>query len=322
VGAARAKPTAPRGEPLSLVVQAPKVEGVAYSPDGRRLAAWCNPKTFVWDMSGGAGQAKEMARFKPWRSRAPETVTWSPDGERLALWRLSTGGVCDARTGAGFREVEEAGAHLYRLAFTSGGRLFANWLPRLPGELWTRFELRDGGDGKQVLFSAQLDVMRGDSYGISHVASVGPDDRHVYLAATHNNVYRWSPATGENVLLFGQGSRITALEVRADERLVLTAGGNTAYLWELPSAVKLVAEMKHPLICSGAALLPGGRVITSCYDGLVRVWDGSGGEMLALDLGVGKLYCLAVSPDQMTFAAGAEKRLGNKSRVVLMDVPE
>ena len=40
--------------------------------------------------------------------------------------------------------------------------------------------------------------------------------------------------------------------------------------------------------------------------------------MQALDLGMGRIHSLAVSPDHVTFAAGAEK----KWRIVLMDVPE
>ena len=71
-----------------------------------------------------------------------------------------------------------------------------------------------------------------------------------------------------------------------------------------------------------AAFLPGGRLVTACYDGIVRVWDEAGGERLALDLGMGKICSLAVSPDHMTFAAGVEKKDGGMSRVVLMDVPE
>ena len=77
--------------------------------------------------------------------------------------------------------------------------------------------------------------------------------------------------------------------------------------------------LKHPLACSGSAFLPDGRLLTACYDGLVRVWDSSGGsEIQALDLGMGKIYSFAVSPDHMTFAAGVEK----DRRIVLMDVPE
>ena len=73
------------------------------------------------------------------------------------------------------------------------------------------------------------------------------------------------------------------------------------------------------MTCSGAALLPGGRAMTACFDGLVRLWDLSGGsEVMALDLGMGKVYSLAVSPDHMTFAAGVHRQ----NRVVLMDVPD
>jgi WD40 repeat protein len=70
---------------------------------------------------------------------------------------------------------------------------------------------------------------------------------------------------------------------------------------------------------TGLACVPGGRLLTSCYDGLVRLWDLSGGaELVSLDLGMGRVYSLAVSPDHMTFAAGVHKQ----SRIVLMDLPE
>ncbi len=60
-------------------------------------------------------------------------------------------------------------------------------------------------------------------------------------------------------------------------------------------------------------------MLTSCYDGLVRLWDLSGGmELFGLDLGMGRVYSLAVAPDSMTFAAGVAKQ----SRIVLMDLPE
>jgi WD40 repeat protein len=77
--------------------------------------------------------------------------------------------------------------------------------------------------------------------------------------------------------------------------------------------------LKHPLAVNGAAFLPEGRLLTACSDGLVRLWDLSGGsELFSLDLGMGRIYSLAVAPDHMTFAAGVEK----KCRIALMDVPE
>ena len=98
----------------------------------------------------------------------------------------------------------------------------------------------------------------------------------------------------------------------------MTAGGHTALVWDLPGGARRL-ELKHPLIVSGVACVPGGRLVTSCYDGVVRLWDLSGGaELYAFDLGMGKVTSLAVSPDHMTFAAGVEK----KSRIVLMDLPD
>src|SRR5262249_11367748 len=106
--------------------------------------------------------------------------------------------------------------------------------------------------------------------------------------------------------------------IDAHDRICVTVSGTTAILWGLPDGKKLL-ELKHPLQVSGAAFAQEGRLLTSCYDGVVRVWDTAGGsELFALDPGLGKIYSLAVSPDHMTFAAGCHK----KSRIVLMDVPD
>ncbi len=153
---------------------------------------------------------------------------------------------------------------------------------------------------------------------MTHAQIVGPDDRHVYFAVRPKGVFRWAPAAGEVARLFEQDTHVTGLCVSPDERLIVTLGGNTALVRSFPGDKKEL-ELKHPLTASGVAIVPGGRLLTACYDGLVRLWDLSGGkELFAFDLGMGKLYSLAASPDHMTFAAGAQK----KSRIVLMDVPE
>src|SRR4029078_505221 len=113
------------------------------------------------------------------------------------------------------------------------------------------------------------------------------DDRHLYLAIHRGDVYRWAPQAGEVVRLFEQKTVIPRLEVSADEQRFLTTAGSTASVRRLGD--KKALDWRPALTCSGAACLPGERLRTSCYDGLVRVWDAEGGkELFAFDLGMGR----------------------------------
>jgi WD40 repeat protein len=79
-------------------------------------------------------------------------------------------------------------------------------------------------------------------------------------------------------------------------------------------------QLKHRFRVNAIALTPDGRrVLTACNDGIVRLWSlESGKELLALDLGMGRVETLAIAPDGMYFAAGVVK----KRAIVLMDLPE
>lgn len=318
LGAAQSKPKS-RGEPLSLAGHWNRVDGVSYSRDGRTLVSWDKYHGWhVWDLSGGAGQAKDVTPKPRPGFFHPDVVSWSPDSTRLALSEtyshFGVQWIGDLRTWER-RSIALRDFTFHHLAYTPDGRLFLAVSPDSTPERWTRFELRDG-DGEQILFRKVIETPRA-SVAVTRSA-FSPDGRHVYAGSAKHGVYRWTPETDEVVRLLAQSSAVTGLSVRDDERRALTRGGNTALLWSLPDGKNLL-DLKHPLQCTGAELLPGERVITACYDGVVRVWDATGGsELHALDLGMGKIYCFAVAPDGMTFAAGVHK----KSRIVLMDVPD
>jgi hypothetical protein len=213
------------------------------------------------------------------------------------------------------REFDRQGGRLIRhLSFTPSGRVFLV-LGDANGQDPQRLSLRDAVTGA-VLFDCDGWHRARDP----HVRSLvfGEDDRHLYFAIDEYTVARWTPGTGETVGSCEQPSIIQQLAISPDEQLLATAGGNGARIWRLSDGKKLL-ELKHQLACTGVEFLPNNRLLTSCNDGLVRVWDLSGGaELHAFDLGMGKVTCLAVAPDHMTFAAGVEK----KNRIVLMDVPE
>jgi WD40 repeat protein len=301
----------PRGEPLSLTGHVRRVMGLAYSPDGRSLLSWEGGGFRRWDLSGGAGQAKQVGTFiRPGRHLVNQ-VTWSPDGRRMAL---SNGHLCGAETGESVRDLAASPEQfVVRASFTPWGEVFVT--AAQAGSI--RLILRDS-EGVNVRFERVL----GPGHGAvsSDLASFGgAASPRLYVSLTGKELSRWTPATGEVVPLAQQKNAwITGLAVSDDERLALTRGGKSVHVWDLAGGSK-VRELKHLLEVSGAAFAPHGRLLTACYDGVVRVWDlSSGSELHAFDLGMGKIFSFAVSPDFMTFAAGVEK----KNRIVLMDVPE
>jgi WD40 repeat protein len=299
----------PRGEPLSLSGHTSTVEWLAYSPNGRALCSLGRGEGLrMWDLSGGAGQAKRCEGFSG-DAYTLGVLSWSPDSERLSLRAAGTSAlILDARTGEMVRSLTYPNAYAHTLAFTPAGRLFVAVMG--DGVRLLLLKLR-GPEGDEVLFSKLAPL------GVDQcVIPSGAEDQRIYFVSMSQSVYRWTPSSDQLDILFEQKAGITGFAVGADEKLALWRGGNCAYFRPLTGGKSV--KLKHSLTCSGAAFLSGGRIITSCYDGIVRVWDEAGGQMQTLDLGMGKIYSFALSPDHMTFAAGVHK----KSRIVLMDVPD
>jgi WD40 repeat protein len=297
--------TKSRGEPLSLAGHKHTIRGLSWSPDGQVLCSWSVAEVRLWDISQGAGQARLKRELGNWWN-CPDQVSWSPDGRRLASLRHYKWQILDVETSEVVREIE-VGDNV-GMVFTPAGRLFVA----------SRKLLQIlGSEGKEVLFSRPFG--EGRFYpDLKQARIIGPDDRHVYFPATRNKVYRWAAATGELILLFESSADIGDLSITPDEQLAAAAAGKTVHLHSLPDGKKQF-ELKHPMLVSGATFVPGGRVLTACNDGVVRLWDASGGrELLSLELAMGKIHTFAVSPDQMIFAAGVQKR----TSIVLMDVPE
>jgi WD40 repeat protein len=300
-------PRAAQCPAVQLRGHAKKVVGLAFSPDGRALASWSIPgdRIRLWDFSGGAGLAKEVSAFGPEFDRV-RNVSWSPDCGRLAVTTEypARAKVYSAATGEPVRNVKSSPNHFdLRLRFTPGGHLLLAVARRK-----TRLELFDA-EGKDRLFSVET-----NDHSCHAVARA--EDRNIYVGGGYD-VARWVPATGAVDALFRQDTIIGGLEVTPDERLAATTGGNSALVWGLPDG-EFRLELKHPLIVSGLAFVSDDRLLTACYDGSVRLWDLAGGtESWQLALGMGKIYCLAVAPDGLTFAVGVEK----KNAIAVLDLP-
>jgi WD40 repeat protein len=73
----------------------------------------------------------------------------------------------------------------------------------------------------------------------------------------------------------------------------------------------------HPKQANAVAFIPDGRrVLSTCHDGQLRIWDVATGHLVSsYDWGVGPTTAVAVSPDGLTAAAA-----GQKGRIAVLDL--
>lgn len=296
------------GEPLSLAGHKDRIQCLAYAPDGQTLASFSRTRIHFWDLSQGAGNARELTFLvRPEEDLCQ--LSWSSDGG-FCLVEENRVRMLDARTLKPLREIQNK-TRILKAGAGPEGHLVLVYLPS-----------RD-------FFYCELFSSQGTSvaklrcphpFGESETMQIlfAPRSVERIYFRDSDRVYLWTTASGNFVSLVEQSTYLAGMAISPDERYLATIGGQSVRICSLPTASKHV-ELRHRHLVSGVDFLTDGRLITACLDKIVRFWDpASGKELLALDPGMGKLFCLAVSPDGMTFALGAEK----KHRIVLMDVPD
>jgi WD40 repeat protein/tRNA A-37 threonylcarbamoyl transferase component Bud32 len=193
------------------------VEGVAYSPDGRRLAAAVGGAVKVWD----TGTREEVRTFGEGAGRFT-SVAFSPDGTRLAaydekrlgsrLWEVDSG-----------REVRAFPRSNGGLAYSPGGDVLAALGGNSDVLLW---DLATG---------QQLRALSGHAHGVHSVAFI-PDGRRLVTASSDRTIRVWDVATGQEVLtLLGHATGVWGVAVSGDGRRIASVSkhpGSVIKVWD------------------------------------------------------------------------------------------
>ncbi|HZY87801.1 MAG TPA: serine/threonine-protein kinase [Gemmataceae bacterium] len=210
------------------------VWGLAYSPDGRRLASVVDERTVqVWDVSAGPGEvtAPLLTLRGPhaWNVR----LAFGPDGRRLTctggLWGLRTWDVSAGRgAAAGPLFTDEGGPVLNGLAYSRDGRRLAVASQRGAVDVW---DVSAAGGARPALALA----LRGHTNQVSAVA-FSPDGRRLASAGDDGAVKIWEAATGQELLsLPGHTSWVYAVAFSPDGRRLASASQDgTVKVWEAP----------------------------------------------------------------------------------------
>ncbi len=297
--ATKATPTKGAG-PLELVLPVgplPPVAAVAFSPDGKRLAAGVYGRVTVWDLAT-ARPAKVLTNVLG----AVNDLKWSPDGKLLAV----AGGQPSPRDDlrlfdtADWKRVASLGGHLdvvSGVSFTADGKRLASASFDKTVRVW------DVADPKAPKLAH---TFAGHSDFVYAVA-FGPKGDWYATASKDRTSRVVDAATGQGRLTFsGMDQEVLSVAVRPDGQQVATSGFEPQiHWWDATTAERLKRQAGHGEGVYELAFDPKGTVAVSAgADRTVRVWSaGSAAAVKTIPTGT-VTFAVAVDPAAKRVASG------------------
>jgi WD40 repeat protein len=296
------------------------VNGVAFSPDGKRVAACCEVGPFpgfpppghmaVWDVAGG-----KVLHAAGTNDPSPRAIAYNSAGKSIAV--ADSGGV----------SMWDVGNEKPRLRLTerAGGVSVLAFSP----------------DGKQIATGSGLGVVRrydaatGKETGpLRRVAGAvtalafAPDGRTLVAGAADGNggsLRFLDSADGIHDYFFAHPAEVYGLAVSPSGRTLVSASDKVCWRWDLSTARELPALAGHADGTWAAAFSPDGKTVATGgreWD-VIRLFDAASGKESAVFKGdAGRIKALAFSPDGKTLAsAGNCNRTDLRpGRLVLWDM--
>jgi WD40 repeat protein/serine/threonine protein kinase len=286
---------------FTLTGQAIQVGDVAFSPDGRWIAAVRRDHTLtVWDAA--TQEARYSITLDP--GNDPQwllAVAFSSDGRYLAVAGQDAHvRICDAATGGNLRAFAGHKRIVNHVAFSPDGKRLMSSSDDGSLRVW------DVTTGQAV---HALPTGHGRALGVawSPVGTVGAsvgDDGTVRL---------WDLATCKELrTLRGHRTGVLAVRFSPDGRFLASGDwGGLVKIWNTATGEEIHSVAGHTAGVWSVAFSPDGRYLASAgFDGGLKIWKtSSGAEWLRLSSQSGPVNGVAFSPDGRLLAAGGDDNL-------------
>lgn len=279
--------------------------GVAFSPDGERLAAASRTRLTVYSAADFA------PAFSLAVSQVPVRVEYSDDGRFLA-YGTDTGGIrlLDARNGKELRTFAAEDSRIKSLAFSPDGGMLAAGLSNHNVMVWKT----DGTGQPQILKGHDFPVDSlsyspgGDLLASVSVAVSGAEEGVVVIL--------WE--TGSGAVVGRMTRQSSPIPVRPPAAVFFLPGGKGVAalapdgvyaVWDAAGGV-IVRTLELELAGGGIvfAFSRDGRILAvGAVSGDVSLYDAAGGERTRLNegrSGLSAVECAAFAPDGKTLATG------------------
>lgn len=246
---------------LTLAGHGDAVSGMAFSPDGKRLAttAWSTPVAKVWDLQTG-----QLAFDLIGHAIGVRDIGYSPDGARIATASFDqTAKVWDATTGRELLTLTGHNGLVVGVAFSPDGKRLATTSTDATLKVW------NAAAGK-LLYTAT-----GHTGPIPDVA-FSPDGTRIATASSDRSARIWDASTGTELLsLRGHRAEILSIAFSSDGALLATGSAdNTAKVWEVATGKELHTVFGQVGGVTAVAFRPGteNSQLAVASGGLARVY--------------------------------------------------
>jgi WD40 repeat protein len=264
------------GELLRTLSAEREVQRVAFTADGRRVAALSRGAVQLWDVTTGqpGRQFKDTCHIYGMALSPDGLLATGGDDHLIKLWDLETGTLV--------REFRGHASTPHRLTFSADGRRLASGDgDTLQGQ---------GGAIKvwDVASGELLHPLEGHTYPVFALA-FNSDGRRLISGAADNTIKVWDMADGRLILtLRGHSDIVRSLVFSSDgQRLVSASVDRTMRIWdatpwreeEAVGLLRIFRGQQEPII--GLGFSPDGELLRSfSYGSVLKVWRTSSGELV------------------------------------------